>query len=91
MNTGSRENGSNGSVLAQLDNGVILSQRGEGTMPDKYAKTKQKWKAENTKIFTTRLSKVSEQDVIAWMESHKPTNAYIKGLIRKDMESSNQQ
>ena len=52
---------------------------------DKYAETKYRWKQENTKVFTTRLSKVSEQEMIDWLENHRPTNAYIKGLIREDM------
>ena len=64
----------------------MLSPKGEIMPKDKYAVSKYKWKSENTKIYTTRVSKVSEQDIMEWLESHRPTNAYIKNLIREDME-----
>lgn len=70
-----------------MNNGLSVDTMSlEEDMPkDKYAETKYRWKQENTKIFTTRLSKVSEQKMIDWLENHRPTNAYIKGLIREDM------
>ena len=68
----------------------INQSTGERTVPkDKYADTKYRWKKDNTKVYSTRLSKVSEQDIIDWLESHRPTNAYIKNLIIKDMTSNN--
>ena len=67
---------------------ILSSVKGDIMAKDRYAETKYKWKAENTKIYTTRVSKVSERDIMDWLETHRPTNAYIKGLIRKDMEQS---
>ena len=54
---------------------------------DKYQETHEKWKKENMKLYAFRMTKSSESDLIDWIESHKPIQSYIKGLIRKDMES----
>lgn len=54
------------------------------------------WGRENIVTFSVRLSKNKDPKMIAWMESHRPSNDYLKGLILEDMdkhteESSNQQ
>lgn len=65
----------------------MMSQK-EDVMPkDKYQSSHEKWKKDNLKLYAFRLSKVSESDMIEHLENNKPYYAYIKGLIRKDMES----
>ena len=60
----------------------------ERKMPnDKFQANKERWKKDNLKLYAFRLSKVSESDMIEHLENNKPYYAYIKGLIRKDMES----
>lgn len=54
---------------------------------DKFQESKERWKRDNLKTYMFRLSKVSEADMIEHVEKCKPVYAYIKGLIRKDMES----
>ena len=45
-----------------------------------------RWNRENIKTFSVRLSKKKDMEIISWMENHKPSNEYLKGLIRADME-----
>lgn len=72
--------------------GGIISPNGEGAMAkDKWQDSKEKWKKDNLKVYSFRLSKLSEKDMIDFLAEKESTYAYIKGLIRKDMESSNQQ
>ena len=54
---------------------------------DKFQASKENWKKNNMKMYAFRLSKVSEKDMVDFLETKKPYYAYIKGLIRKDMES----
>lgn len=51
-------------------------------------KAQAKWQKKNTKNITIRFYKTSESDVIAHLEKNKPNGPYIKGLIKKDMESA---
>ena len=57
----------------------------EGVMA-KATEKQMEWKRNNVKSYAIRCSRVSEKDLIEWMDKHKPSNAYIKGLIRADME-----
>ena len=54
------------------------------------------WGRENIVTFSVRLSRNKDPKMIAWMENHRPSNDYLKGLILEDMdkhteESSKQQ
>lgn len=42
----------------------------------------------NFKRFGFRVSKVTESDIIEWLEQQKSVYSYIKELIRKDMETN---
>ena len=52
---------------------------------DKFQDSKERWKKDNLKTYMFRLSKVSESDMIEHVEKCKPVYAYIKKLIREDM------
>lgn len=52
---------------------------------DKYQETRERWKRENMRQISFRLTRSTEQGMIDWLESHKPIQSYIKGLIREDM------
>jgi len=58
-------------------------------MADKAKKNEsiKKFQKEKCRCYSIRFSKVSEQKELDWMEEHRPCVSYIKGLIRKDMES----
>ena len=64
----------------------ILSKKG-GTVPkDRYQSSHEKWKKENMKLYAFRLSRVSEKDMMDFLAQKESVYAYIKGLIREDME-----
>lgn len=44
-----------------------------------------KWQKEKCKCYSIRFSSVSEREEQEWMEKHRPANAYLKKLIREDM------
>jgi len=58
---------------------------------DRYQDIKQKWKKEHMKLYNFRLIRASESDMIEHLEKNKPIQAYIKGLIRADMENKTDQ
>jgi len=72
--------------------GSIISAHGEDTMAkDRWQESKEKWKKDNLKLYSFRLSKVSEKDMIDFLAEKQSVYSYIKDLIRKDMELSKQQ
>ena len=54
-------------------------------MPYKDKKMKQEYQKRVQNKYTITVSKVSEQEIIDHLEKHKPVNAYIKALIKKDL------
>jgi len=66
---------------------ATLEPKGTPMAKDKYQANKERWKKENMKLIAFRLTKSTDADLIQWLEEHKPIQAYLKGLIRKDMES----
>ena len=65
--------------------------KGVQPMPKNRTDNRRDWEKSNIKSYTLRLNVKTNPDFASWMESHKPYQNYLKGLIRKDMESSNQQ
>lgn len=53
----------------------------------KTSKERLKWEKETQRIFAIKVSRLSEKDMVEFLESRESIQAYIKGLIRKDMES----
>ena len=53
----------------------------------KTSKERLKWEKETQRLFAIKVSRLSEKDMIEFLESKESIQAYIKGLIRKDMES----
>ena len=64
-----------------------LEPKGKPMAKDKFQDSKERWKRENMKIYTFRLSLVSEKEMVNFLSKKGSVYAYIKGLIRKDMES----
>jgi len=57
----------------------------EGAMAKTTAK-RLKWEKETQRLFAIKVSRISEPDMVEFLESKESYNAYIKGLIRADME-----
>lgn len=57
----------------------------EETMADKYAETKAKYDAENTKRYGLKFTFKYDGDVIEKLDSIENKQAYIKSLIRADI------
>lgn len=55
-------------------------------MPYKNKKDQQAYQKKVEKKYTITLSRVSEKDIIEYIDSHKPCNAFIKSLVKKDMQ-----
>ena len=70
--------------------GSIISAHGEDTM-GKTSEKRLKWEKETQRLFAIKVSRISESDMVEFLESKQSYNAYIKDLIRKDMELSKQQ
>lgn len=45
-----------------------------------------RWRKEHSASVNLSLNKEKDADIIAWLETHKPKQAYIRRLIRDDME-----
>jgi len=55
-------------------------------------KDKEKWNAYKKKVmmkYSISVSKVSEQNMIDFLERKRPVNGYIKRLILEDMQKQN--
>ena len=46
-----------------------------------------KWMSQNTMAVQIRINRNKEQDLLEYMSTIENKSEYIKGLIRKDMES----
>ena len=55
-------------------------------MPYKDKEKYNAYKRRTTAHYSVTVSRVSEQDMIDYLDAHKPCNAYIKNLIRQDMK-----
>ena len=53
---------------------------------DRWQANKEQWKKNNLKLYSFRLSRNSEQDMIDFLSQKESVYSYIKGLIRSDME-----
>jgi len=51
-------------------------------------KKNNEYKARVCKSYITTFSRISETDLIEHMEKHRPCNAYLKELVRRDMEAT---
>ena len=47
-----------------------------------------KYEKENVRRFNFKLSRIYDADLVTWIESQPNFQAYLKELIRKDMESA---
>lgn len=47
-----------------------------------------KWEYDTQRLFKIKVSKLSEKDMVDFIESKPSINGYIKELIRKDMEKN---
>lgn len=57
-------------------------------MAKKDYKTQVTWQKQKTKLFTVRLSKVQEEDMVEWIDNiGEPFGQYVRRLIRADMEA----
>lgn len=65
--------------------------RSEENVMAKTSDKRLQWEKQTQRLFKIKVSRISEKDMVDFIESKESYNAYIKGLIRKDMESSNQQ
>ena len=45
------------------------------------------YRKRNQKKYTITLSRLSEKEVIDYIDSHKPNNAFIKNLIKQSMKN----
>lgn len=45
------------------------------------------WEKETQRHFAFKVSKISEKDMVDFIESKPSFNAYVKDLIRQDMEA----
>ena len=52
----------------------------------KYLASQKRYHKENTQLFTIRLMKVSDQDIIEKLDSVPNKSGYVKDLIRKDIK-----
>ena len=55
---------------------------------ESHAKAQAKYNKENTKQFAFRFNKKTDRDIIAYLESLDQKNAYIRQLIRADMQQN---
>ena len=55
-------------------------------MNDSRIKATNKWNKKTYYNVSIRIRKDNEIDIIKWLESKSSKNAYIIGLIKKDME-----
>ena len=55
-------------------------------MNDSRIKATNKWNKKTYYNVSVRIRKDNEIDIIRWLESKESKNAYIIGLIKKDME-----
>lgn len=55
-------------------------------MNDSRIKATNKWNKKTYYNVSIRIRKDNEIDIIKWLESQESKNAYIIGLIKKDME-----
>ena len=72
--------------LKNKDSAVILSS--EGRTMAKTTEKRLKWEKETQRRFAIKVSRISEKDMVDFLEGKPSYNAYIKGLIRKDMEKN---
>ena len=56
-------------------------------MPYKDKKKQQEYQRKVEKKYAFSVSKVSEQDMIIFLEQHRPVNAYLKSLVKQEMDS----
>lgn len=61
----------------------------EGATVGKTTEKRLQWEKETQRLFAIKVSRISEKDMVEFLESKESFNAYIKGLIRKDMENQN--
>ena len=62
------------------------SLKGRAGMNESRIKATNKWNKKTYYNVSIRIRKDNEIDIIEWLESKESKNAYIIGLIKKDME-----
>ena len=62
------------------------SLKGRAGMNESRIKATNKWNKKTYYNMSVRIRKDNEIDIIRWLESQESKNAYIIGLIKKDME-----
>lgn len=55
---------------------------------ERYLKRISDWKKQHSKAVTLAFNADTEADILEWLENHRPKQAYIRSLIRADMEKS---
>ena len=62
------------------------TEKGRAGMNESRIKATNKWNKKTYYSVSIRIRKDNEIDIIKWLESKESKNAYIIGLIKKDME-----
>lgn len=73
------------------ENLILLSEvnrRQTEAMADGKYGPQSKWAKQNSVMYAIRVYKTSEQDMIDFLEKHRPSNRFIKELIREAMEKN---
>lgn len=56
-------------------------------MPASRSDYQTKYEKENIRRFNFKLSRIHDADLVSWIESQDNFQAYLKALIRQDMEA----
>ena len=54
----------------------------------KTSKKRLQWEKDTQKIFAFKVSRISESEMVEFLNGKESVNAYVKELIRKDMQNN---
>ena len=57
------------------------------SMPYKDKKKQREYQKRVEKAYSFKVSKVSEMELIEFLEQHRPVNTYLKSLVKQEMQS----
>ena len=63
-------------------NHAILPCKGE-----RMTEQRKKWEYETQRLFKIKVSRISEKDMVEFIESKDSINGYLKGLVKADMDT----
>ena len=63
-------------------NHAILPRKGE-----RMTEQRKKWEYETQRLFKIKVSRISEKDMVEFIESKDSINGYLKGLVKADMDT----